>query len=207
MGTEHRQRVVCDLAVSLDGYVAGPGQSREHPLGVGGEQVHRWQFEPPDSESAEVARIVDAGAFVMGRNMFGPVRGPWDEPWDGWWGDDPPYHGPVLVLTHHPREPLVMSGGTTFFFVTDGIEAAVERARGLAGDRDVSVCGGGSTVDQALRADLIDELRLHVVPVLLGAGVRLFDGVRDLDLVPQDARAGRLVVHTGYTRPGLAARP
>lgn len=192
--------VVCDLAISLDGYVAGPGQDLEHPLGEGGEQVHRWQFEAAEENAAELAAIVDAGAYVMGRHMFGPVRGPWEsaDPWDGWWGDEPPYHGPVFVLTHHPRPDLVMAGGTTFHFVTDGPHAALARARAAAGDRHVSICGGASTVRQLI--DSIDELRLHVAPVLLGAGERLFDGVAAVDLVPVAARATELVVHTTYRR-------
>ncbi|GIG26242.1 dihydrofolate reductase family protein [Cellulomonas denverensis] len=192
--------VVCDLAVSLDGFVAGPGQDLEHPLGEGGELVHRWQFEAAEENATELAAIVDAGAYVMGRNMFGPIRGPWEsaDPWDGWWGDEPPYHGPVFVLTHHPRPDLVMAGGTTFHFVTDGPQAALDRARAAAGDRHVSICGGASTVRQLI--DSIDELRLHVAPVLLGAGERLFDGVAAVDLVPVAARATELVLHTTYRR-------
>lgn len=193
--------VVCDLAVSLDGFVAGPGQDLEHPLGVGGEAVHRWQFEAADENAAELAQIVSAGAYVMGRNMFGPVRGPWESApvWDGWWGAVPPYHGPVFVLTHHPRPDLVLDGGTTFHFVTEGPRVALDLARQAAGDRPVSVCGGASTARQLLWA--IDELRLHVAPVLLGAGERLFDGVSGLDLVPVSARATERVVHTVYRRP------
>ncbi|WP_263119919.1 dihydrofolate reductase family protein [Cellulomonas sp. RIT-PI-Y] len=194
--------VTCDLAVSLDGYVAGPGQDLEHPLGVRGEAVHRWQFEAAEENAGELAGIVAAGAFVMGRNMFGPIRGPWEaaDPWDGWWGSEPPYHGPVFVLTHHPRPDLVLDGGTTFHFVTEGARIALDRAREAAGDRDVSICGGASTARQFLTAGLVDELRLHVAPVLLGAGERLFDGVPAVDLVPVSARATDLVLHTTYRR-------
>ena len=191
--------LVCDLAVSLDGFVAGPEQSEEHPLGIGGEAVHRWQFEAAADNADELARIVSAGAYVMGRNMFGPVRGRWESSpvWDGWWGPEPPYHGPVFVLTHHARADLELDG-TTFHFVTDGPQAALQRARAAAGDRDVAICGGAATVRQYLRE--IDELRLHVAPVLLHEGERLFDGVTDLDLTPTAARVSTLVTHLTYRR-------
>lgn len=188
-------RVVCTIAVSADGYPAGPEQSREDPLGKGGELLHRWMFEPPGENRAELDEIVDAGAFVMGRKMFGPVRGEWDVDWRGWWGDEPPYHAPVFVLTHHPHEPVEMAGGTTFLFVTDGIESALRQARAAAGDRTVAIAGGASTVDQYLAAGLIDELHLHIAPVLLKAGERLFAGVPDLRLEPVSARAASLVTH------------
>jgi dihydrofolate reductase len=180
------------ISMSVDGYVAGPDQSLQDPLGKRGEELHEWVFslsswqeahggEGGDEDPVD-ARFGDAwstntGAYIMGRNMFGPVRGTWEssEPWHGWWGEDPPYHTPVFVLTHHAREPLEMAGGTTFHFVTDGIEAALERARAAAGDRDVSIGGGASTVQQYLRAGLVDEMQLHVSSVLLGAGERLFD--------------------------------
>jgi dihydrofolate reductase len=180
------------ISMSLDGYVAGPNQSLENPLGQGGMAVHEWAFatrsfcESHGREGGETgldddqaaAWNRDVGAFVMGRNMFGPVRGKWpDDSWKGWWGDDPPYHAPVFVLTHHVRDPLEMQGGTTFHFVTGGIESALEQAREAAGERDVSIGGGASTVQQYLRAGLVDEMRLHVVPALLGDGARLFDGV------------------------------
>jgi dihydrofolate reductase len=183
------------ITMSLDGYVAGPGQSLENPLGEGGRALHEWAIatrtfhEMWGQEGGETgldddyaARWSgDAGAFVMGRNMFGPVRGAWpDESWRGWWGEDPPYHAPVFVLTHHARAPLAMEGGTTFHFVTDGIEAALERAREAAGEKNVSIGGGASTVRQYLQAGLVDEFELHVVPLLLGAGERLFEGVGPL---------------------------
>src|SRR5438067_4991552 len=142
-------KVVCDISISADGYAAGPGQTLAKPFGNGPvEQLHAWMFQTRDENRAEIDRIVAAGAFVMGRNMFGPGRGGWDLKWKGWWGDNPPYHAPVFVLTHHPREPLAMQGGTTFTFVPDGIEVALERARRAAGDRNVAIDGGAATINQ-----------------------------------------------------------
>lgn len=175
--------------MSLDGFVAGPHQSLEQPLGIGGMALHEWAIRtrawreahgldggetgPEDEVIARAARGV--GATVMGRNMFGPIRGAWpDDAWRGWWGDEPPFHTPVFVLTHHAREPLEMAGGTTFHFVTDGIESAIAQARAAAADQDVVVGGGASTARQALAAGLVDELEVHVVPILLGEGERLF---------------------------------
>ena len=135
--------VTCDISVSADGFAAGPNQSLQHPLGEGGERLHRWMRERPDENAAEIAAMLQAGAYIMGRNMFGPGRGEWDEEWTGWWGEDPPYHAPVFVLTHHPRAPLTMPGGTTFTFVTDGIESALAQARAAAGERPVAVAGAG----------------------------------------------------------------
>ncbi|HEY7691128.1 MAG TPA: dihydrofolate reductase family protein [Gaiellaceae bacterium] len=178
------------ISVSVDGFVAGPDPTVEHPLGVGGERLHEWAFElaawrrphglEGGEENASTAVIEETlanlGAVVMGRNMFGGGPGPWGEdPWNGWWGDDPPFHVPVFVLTHHPREPLELKGGTTFFFATDGIEAAFSRAFEAAGGKDVSVAGGASVVQQSLAAGLVDELTLSVAPVLLGGGTRLLD--------------------------------
>jgi dihydrofolate reductase len=188
-------KVRAQISVSLDGYVAGPEQSEQHPLGKGGEDLHEWVFklaawrEPHGREGGEgdenpsnaVMRAAHegVGAVVMGRNMFGPVRGPWGaEDWRGWWGDEPPFHVPVFVLTHHLRGPLEMEGGTVFHFVNDGIEDAVARARDAAGEGDVSIGGGASTIQQAIAAGLVDELSVHQVPILLGGGSRLFD---DLD--------------------------
>ena len=190
--------VTCDVTVSVDGYVAGPDQSREVPLGVGGERLHRWMFEESEQHPAELAAITEAGAFIMGRNMFGPIRGPWDEPWNGWWGDNPPYHAPVFVLTNHPHEPVEMDGGTTFFFVTDGVASALEQAQSAAGSSTVAVAGGASTINQYLAAGLIDELRLHIAPMVLGAGERLFEGNAGLDLVPVSSRSTSLVTHVTY---------
>ncbi len=180
------------ISMSLDGYVAGPEQSLDHPLGVGGEALHEWAFPTPSRREAQgeggAERVLDdehaaswnrnVGATIMGRNMFGPIRGDWDgDAWRGWWGDDPPYHTPVFVLTHHPRASVEMEGGTTFHFVTDGIEAALERAVASAEGKDVMIAGGASTAQQYLRAGLVDELEIHVVPALLGGGERLFEGV------------------------------
>ncbi|HEU5025744.1 MAG TPA: dihydrofolate reductase family protein [Spirillospora sp.] len=195
-------KVTCDIGISVDGYVAGPNQSLENPLGEGAEhRLHRWMFERPEDHAKELEAITAAGAFIMGRNMFGPDRGDWDLGWTGWWGEEPPYHAPVFVLAHHPREPVPMKGGTTFHFVTDGIEAALARAREAAGDADVAVAGGASTVNQYLAAGLIDELRLHVAPVVLGAGERLFAGVGTPDLIPAGARQTDLVTHLTYHFP------
>ncbi|MGO4144795.1 dihydrofolate reductase family protein [Paenarthrobacter sp. YAF11_1] len=192
-------RVTCDLTVSLDGYVAGPNQSLDEPLGERGESLHRWQFEQREASAAEIAGILEAGAYIMGRNMFaGPGPGPWDQEWRGWWGEEPPYHAPVFVLTHHQREPLAMEGGTTFHFVTDGIEAALAQAREAAGDRDVAIAGGAQTARQYLSAGLMDELRLHISPVILGGGERLLDGVGDVTLEPIEARGTGLVTHVRY---------
>ena len=191
-------KVTCDSGVSLDGFSAGPDQTRENPLGKGGERMHRWMFEQPEANKAERESIVEAGAFIMGRHMFCPDRGEWDLDWHGWWGADPPYHAPVFVLGHREREPLEMEGGTTFHFVTDGIEAAMERAKEAAGDRTVSIAGGASTVQQYLRAGLIDELRLHIAPVILGSGERLLDGVGDLKLEQLKVTSSELVTHITY---------
>ncbi|TFD50305.1 dihydrofolate reductase [Cryobacterium frigoriphilum] len=187
------------MMVSEDGYAAGPHQSLEHPLGEGGERMARWRFERPDENAAEIAAIATAGAYIMGRNMFGPGRGDWDEEWTGWWGDDPPYRAPVFVLTHFSRASLVMQGGTTFTFVTDGIESALEQARAAAGQREVSIAGGAATARQYLAAELIDELRLHVAPVVLGAGEPLLTG---LDVALEQVRSveRELVTHVTYRR-------
>jgi dihydrofolate reductase len=181
--TDMTELRVHNFSVSLDGYGAGPAQSEENPLGIGGEQLHEWIFSPDASDVDRRFRALgdeDIGATIMGRKMFGPVRGPWGaENWTGWWGADPPFHHDVFVLTHHARDPVPMAGGTMFHFVTDGIEAALDRARAAAGDRHVRLGGGAATVQQYLRAGLLDEIHLAVVPVLLGGGERLFDGLDD----------------------------
>jgi dihydrofolate reductase len=190
-------RVTCDLTISLDGYLAGPNQSMTEPLGENGERLHGWMFKDAENNAAELAGILAAGAYIMGRNMFaGP--GAWDEEWRGWWGEEPPYRAPVFVLTHHPREPLEMQGGTTFNFVTDGIESALSQARKAAGTKDVAIAGGAETVRQYLSAGLIDELRLHIAPILLGAGERLLDGVANVKLEPTEVSGTRLVTHVRY---------
>jgi dihydrofolate reductase len=190
--------VTCDLAVSADGFVAGPRQSLDNPIGEGGSELHKWMFDTPEENTAELEAITRADAFIMGRNMFGPGRGAWDPEWSGWWGEDPPYHQPVFVLTHHPRAELVMKGGTTFSFVTGGIGDAFSRAREVTGDGRISVAGGASTVNQALTAGIIDELRLHVAPVVLGTGERLFDGVPGVRLEQVSGRSASLVTHITY---------
>ena len=194
--------VKADLAVSLDGVAAGRDQTREHPFGAHvRDRVTTWMFEQPEESRTEIDAIVDAGAFIMGRHMFGPDRGDWDLDWQGWWGDDPPYQAPVFVLAHRPRPDLVMDGGTTFHFVTDGPEAALERARAAAGTRNVSIAGGPGTTNAFLKLGLIDELRLHVVPITLGEGIRVFDGVPDLQLVPISSRTTPHVTHLTWRTP------
>src|SRR6476620_7328774 len=190
--------VTCDLAVSVDGFAAGPRQSVDDPIGLGGMRLHEWHLDP----QGEDRRIVEewqrgVGAYVMGRNMFGPGRGEWDPDWTGWWGEEPPYGVPVLVLTHHPRES-VQVGATTFHFVTDGVESAVAQAREAAGDLTVAIAGGASTVNQCLAAGLVDQLHLHVVPITLGEGERIVDAVPPLDLEPVQVVASPGVTHVKY---------
>lgn len=193
--------VTADLAVSLDGYSAGHDQSLEHPFGpLAGERLHTWMFEYGDAHQAEVAAVVGAGAYLMGRNMFSPGRGPWDLDWKGWWGENPPYHGPVFVLTHHPRDPIPMAGGTTFHFVTDGVEHALAQARAAAGDRDISIAGGATTLNEYLAAGHVDELRLHVVPFTLGSGTRVFDGVPPIEFSATSVRHTPEVTHVTLRR-------
>ena len=192
-------KVVCDISISADGYSAGHNQTEERPFGDGDTStLHAWMFETPEENQAERDEIVNAKAFIMGRNMFGPIRGEWSREWNGWWGPDPPYHAPVFVLTHHTREPVEMDGGTTFHFVTDGIHAALEQARAVAGDRNIAIAGGASTVNQYLAAGLLDELRLHISPFTLGAGTRVFDGVPPLKLDQVSSRAASIVTHLTY---------
>jgi dihydrofolate reductase len=196
-------KVICNLTITADGYAAGNNQSEERPFGDDGgdgwgDRLHAWAFDEREENPAEADLLAAADAFIMGRNMFGPVRGEWDREWNGWWGEDPPYHGPVFVLTHHPRDPQPMEGGTTFHFVTEGIQAAFARAREAAGDGVVAIHGGATTVNQYLAAGLIDELRLHIVPFTLGAGTRLFDGVPPLDLEQVSARVASTVTHITY---------
>jgi dihydrofolate reductase len=202
------------LSVSLDGFAAGPDQSVENPLGVGGEDLHGWIVDleawrkPHGLEGGEVnasTSVVEelqsnVGATVMGRNMFGGGPGPWrkDPPWNGWWGDNPPFHTPVFVLTHHPREPLEMEGGTTFVFVTDGIESALEQAKQAAGGRDVLLGGGATVVQQYLATGLVDEFELHIVPILLRDGERLLENVGNLELDQVRAIEAPGVTHIKY---------
>jgi dihydrofolate reductase len=204
--------VTCHIAISLDGFVAGPNQSLDDPIGEGGMRLHQWAFATdswrkqqgldggernPDSEVVDDV-VSGVGAYIMGRKMFGGGDGPWDETWTGWWGEDPPYHTPVFVLTHRSREPLAMQGGTIFNFVTDGIESALEQARAAAGDKVVSIAGGASTVQQYLAAGILDELYLHIVPVILGAGERLLEDIGDPTLQPVSVTASPTVTHIKY---------
>ncbi|MFD5555210.1 dihydrofolate reductase family protein [Streptomyces sp. NPDC127068] len=198
--------VTANLAVSLDGFTAGPQQSLEHPFGTGADALTAWMFETGEPGREQDAKLLstlheNTGAHIMGRNMFSPGRGPWDEDWKGWWGPEPPYHAPVFVLTHHERKPLEMAGGTTFHFVTDGIQAALERARAAAGDRDVEIAGGAATVRQYLAAGLLDALLLHLVPVAIGAGERLFEGLGELSLDQTEVIASPTVTHLRYRVP------
>jgi dihydrofolate reductase len=205
------------ITVSADGYVAGPNQSLQNPLGEGGEALHTWALSlrtfravhgkeggetgPDDDVLAET--VHDIGATIMGRHMFGGGQGPWPDPaWKGWWGDDPPFHTAVFVLTHHPREPLEMKGGTTFHFVTDGIGAALDRARKAAGGKDVALGGGADVAQQYLKAGLIDEMEIHVVPILLGGGARLFDRMdgKQTDFESVRVVASPTVSHFKYRR-------
>ena len=196
-------RGTCELSISVDGYSAGLNQTEQRPFGDDGgdgwgDKLHAWFAEAAEENRAEVERMTAAGAFIIGRNMFGPVRGEWDREWNGWWGDNPPFHVPVFVLTHYPRDPQPMDGGTTFHFVTDGIESALRQAREAAGDGDVSIHGGATTINQYLAAGLIDELRVHIAPLMFGAGTRLFDGVPPLKLEQIRSRAASLATHVTY---------
>jgi dihydrofolate reductase len=207
-------RLRMHIAMSLDGFVAGPDQSVEDPLGKGGMQLHEWVFGLAAWRSAHGMEggavnastpvieeaLANIGATIMGRNMFGG-RGSWaDQPWDGWWGDDPPFHTQVFVVTHHAREPLAMQGGTSFNFVTDGIESALEQARDAAGGKDVALGGGASIAQQYLKAGLLDELRINLVPVLLGGGARLLDNLDGAEVALECTRVveGRGVTHLTY---------
>jgi dihydrofolate reductase len=208
-----------NVTMSLDGYVAGPDQSTLHPLGIGGELLHAWLLplkafrEGHGGEGGEVNAstpfaediLAGAGATIMGRNMFGGGPGAWgNDSWRGWWGDDPPFHHPVFVLTHHPREPVEMNGGTTFHFVTDGIESALERARAAAGGKGVSLGGGASVAQQYLAAGLLDELVVSIVPILLGGGARLFDNLGEAapKLEQVEAVDAPGVIHIRYAQAG-----
>ena len=212
---------VHNFAMSVDGYVAGPNQSLDNPLGVGGSRLHEWVFDtrfgramigqPGGDEGIDHQFAsrgeVGIGATIMGRNMFGPIRGHWDDDeWKGWWGDEPPYHHPVFVLTHHPRAPIAMKGGTTFHFVTDGIESALAQAYEAARGEDVMIGGGASTVQQYLRAGLLDEMHLVIVPILLGRGERLF---ANLDGAPKGMEceefvASPSVAHVRFSRSQIS---
>jgi dihydrofolate reductase len=213
-----RPRLRLRIAISLDGYAAGPNQSVNDPLGEGGEQLHEWIFPlaawrgphgmkggKVDESTPVVEELLsNVGATIMGRKMFGGHPGPWNtaKPWNGWWGSNPPFHHPVFVLTHHQREPLIMEGGTTFTFVTEGIERAYEQARRAADGKDVALAGGAAVAREYLNAGLVDEMQLHLVPILLGGGERLFDGVNDLrGLALVRTVAAPNVTHLKFARP------
>ncbi len=204
--------ITCQMSISLDGFVAGPNQSLDDPIGENGMRLHEWAVATAGwrkrhgleggggSTDSDVADdlMSGVGAYIMGRKMFGGGEGPFDEAWRGWWGEDPPFHAPVFVLTHHPRERLVMQGGTSFTFVTDGIESAVTQARAAAGDLDVAIAGGAKAVQQYLAAGLLDELYLHIVPVVLGAGEQLLVDVGEPNLEPVEVIASPAVTHVRY---------
>ena len=212
MGKVH----VSAFGITLDGFSAGPNQSLDDPLGVNGKDMMEWFFptktfiEQHGGEGGETGidndfaakSMTGNGAWILGRNMFGPVRGPWpDDEWKGWWGEEPPYHVPTFVLTHYPREPIEMKGGTTFYFVTDGIHSALEQAKAAAGEKDIRIGGGSATVRQYLKARLIDELHLAMRPIFLGKGESIFEGLdlRELgyrvdETVPGE-RATHLIIH------------
>ena len=195
-------KVTSGLTLSLDGFGAGVNQSFEHPFGENfdSDLLDSWMFAEPEKEKhkKEIEAILDAGAFIMGNKMFCPQDRKDDPDWKGWWGDDPPYHAPVFVLTHEAREPIEMEGGTTFFFVTDGIESALLKAKEAAGNRNVKIMGGANTINQYLKAGLIDELWLHIAPVTVGEGSRLFEGVTDLKLEPIEVGGTDKVTHIRY---------
>ena len=195
----------CHMSISLDGFVAGPDQSREDPLGKRGRELHSWHLGDERANDADVTAtgwlMRPRGAYVMGRNMFGPIRGEWDEDWRGWWGAEPPYHAPVFVLTHHAHDPIEMEGGTAFHFVTEGFEVAYAQASEIAGDKGVDIAGGASTVRQALIAGVIDELTLDIAPTLLGAGERMFKSVASFGFEPVEVLHSPL---TSVDRPAAA---
>lgn len=195
-------KVTAGITMSLDGFTAGVNQTFEKPFGdnFDSDLLDRWMFAEPEKQkhTREIKAILDAGAFIMGNNMFGPKDRRNKPEWKGWWGDNPPYHAPVFVLSHKKREPIEMEGGTTFFFVTDGIESALSKAKKAAGDRDVKIMGGANTVNQYLAAGLVDELWLHIVPVTIGAGTRLFEGVSNITLEAIEVSGTNLVTHIRY---------
>jgi dihydrofolate reductase len=194
----------CHMSISLDGFVAGPNQSMDNPLGERGKEVHLWHLgderATDANETAAGWLMRPRGAYVMGRNMFGPIRGEWDGDWDGWWGPEPPYHAPVFVLTHHEHDPIEMEGGTSFHFVTDGFDSAYAQAQEVAGDKGIDIAGGASTVRQALAAGVIDELTLDVAPLLLGSGERIFDGETAFPFEPVEVLGTPLATHIRYRR-------
>ncbi len=194
-------KVTADMSITLDGYGSGRDQSRERPFGdLDADRLHAWQFDHAGENAEEKAAVTAAGAYIMGRKMFASEEGEWDLDWNGWWGLNPPYHAPTFILCHRPRPSIEMEGGTVFHFVTDGVEAALERARDAAGEKNVSIAGGPSVLNQYLAAGLVDELRLHVAPFVAGGGERLFEGTAGVDLTPVSSRATPHVTHLVYRR-------
>lgn len=196
-------KVLVNLSISADGYSAGLNQTEERPFGDDrgdgfGNKLHDWIFKSEEELADHMEYLASAKAFILGRNMFGPVRGEWDREWNGWWGEDPPYHAPVFVLTHYPRDPQQMEGGTIFSFVTDGIKSALRQAREVPGDGNIAIMGGANTINQYLAAGLVDELRLHITPFIMGEGTRLFEGVPPLDLEQIESRTSGGVTHVTY---------
>lgn len=192
-------RVTAFISISADGFGAGENQRLDSPFGDGDvDRLHSWMFDTAEENADVRAEIIDADAFIMGRNMFSPGRGEHDLEWSGWWGEDPPYHKPVFVLTHHERADLPMAGGTTFHFVTGGVHAALERARAATGDGHISIAGGAATLNQFLAAGLVDEFTLSIAPLTLGAGTRVFDGVPPMRLEQVASRPRSLATHVTY---------
>jgi dihydrofolate reductase len=197
--TFYMSKVTCGIAMSLDGFIAGNSMTLENPFGdIKPEVLMKWMFDEPEKHKKEIESLTAAGAFIMGSNMFGPEDIRMTDAWKGWWGDNPPYNAPVLVLSHTKRDPIIMDGGTTFTFVTDGIESAFEKARSLAGAKDIAIAGGADTINQYLRAGLIDELWLHIAPITIGDGQRLFLDTPDIHLKPLEVRTTDLVTHIKY---------
>jgi dihydrofolate reductase len=192
-------KVTCGVAVSLDGFIAGNNMTIDKPFGdVLPQLFHGWRCTEPDQHQAEVASLTAAGAFIMGRKMFGPKDVQVDASWKGWWDNNPPFHAPVFVLSHSEQQPIILDGGTTFTFVTDGIESAMQQAKAAAGDKDVAISGGANVINQYLAADLIDELWLHIVPITIGSGQRLFKDTPGIKLKPLEVRTTDLVTHIKY---------
>ena len=192
-------KVTCGVAMSLDGFIAGNNMTLEAPFGDTPVQLfHNWRFEEPGEHKAELDALTAAGAFIMGRNMFGPKDLQSDANWQGWWDSNPPFHAPVFVLTHTEHAPIILEGGTTFTFVTDGIESAMKQAKAAAGDKDVAISGGANVINQYLAAGLIDELWLHITPVTVGSGQRLFKDTPGIKLKPLEVRTTDLVTHIKY---------
>src|SRR4051794_26284195 len=200
-GRSSMSETTCHMCISLDGFVAGPEQSLEHPLGRRGLELHHWHLDEPLDDADARARdllLRPRGAYVMGRNMFGPIRGPWQGNWRGWWGDEPPYHAPVFVLTHHARDPIEMAGGTIFYFVTDGFASALRQASEAVGDGVVDIAGGASTVRQALAAGALDELVVDIAPVVLGRGESMFTDLSDVGLTQIEVAESPHATHIRY---------